>query len=89
MAGSGVGLLRVQTGPDALLVAVDPQDERWRYHGDQVRRWSAEFRTARQHFAEDQKGHGATPAFADRRTAMTLKYQHRACRVRSARPPRT
>jgi hypothetical protein len=78
MAGPGVGLLRVQTGPDALLVAVAPQDERWRYHGDQVRRWSAEFRTARQHFAEDQHvAHGSTPAFADRRTAMALKYQRR------------
>jgi hypothetical protein len=76
--GPAVGLLRVQTGPDALLVALDPQDGRWRYHGDQIRRWSAEFRKTRQHFAQDQhEAHGSTPAFADRRTAMALKYQRR------------
>jgi len=68
----------VQTSPDELLVAVDAQDGIWRYHGDHLPRWSAEYRKARQHFAEDAKGEpGRSVTFADRRMAVALKYQRR------------
>jgi hypothetical protein len=71
-------VLRVQTSPDELLVAVDAQDGIWRYHGDHLPRWSAEYRKARQHFAEDAKGEpGRSVTFADRRMAVALKYQRR------------
>jgi hypothetical protein len=78
VTGSASSLLRVRTAQDTLLVAVDAQDTLWRYHGDHLRRWSAEYRRIRQRFAEDQEAQDrATPAFADRRTATALKYHHR------------
>jgi hypothetical protein len=77
-AGLPSGILHVQTANDALLVAVDTHDVMWRYHADHLRRWTAEFRTRRQHFAEDRKAEeGPTPSFVDRRTAVALKYQRR------------
>jgi hypothetical protein len=73
------GVLRVQTANDMLLVALNLKDERaWRYHGDHLRRWSAEHRRALQNFADDQKAEQRpVPSFADRRSAAALKYRNR------------
>jgi hypothetical protein len=73
------GALRVRTANDMLLVALNLKDERaWRYHGDHLRRWSAEHRRALQNFADDQKAEQRpVPSFADRRTAAALKYRNR------------
>jgi hypothetical protein len=77
-AGRSSSVLEVQTGHDALLVAGDSPDAMWRYHGDHLRRWSAEYRRTRRHFADDDKATpGTAPVFADRRTAVALKYQRR------------
>jgi hypothetical protein len=77
-AGTASGTLRVWTANDTLLTAVDINDETWRYHGDHLRRWSAEYRRIRQRFAEDcQVDQRLAPAVADRRTAVALRYQRR------------
>ncbi len=50
------GVLQVRTATDALLVAFNGRHkEVWRYHGDHLRRWSAEHRRSLQHFADDQQ----------------------------------
>jgi hypothetical protein len=71
--------LRVSTAGDVLLVAVNARDERvWRYHGDHLRRWAAEHRRMLGRLADDQKAEQRpAPAFADRRSAATVKYRNR------------
>jgi len=73
------GVLRVCTANDMFLVARNLKDERtWRFHGDHLRRWTAEHRRALQNFADDQKAEQRpVPSFADRRTAAALKYRNR------------
>ena len=71
--------LKVLTATDALLVALNARDERvWRYHGDHLRRWVAEHRRMLGRLADDQKAEQRPgPAFADRRSAATVKYRNR------------
>jgi hypothetical protein len=72
-------ILLVRTADEMLLVALNAKDERiWRYHGDHLRRWTAEHRKALQNFADDQKAEQRpVPSFADRRTAAALKHGNR------------
>jgi hypothetical protein len=72
-------ILRVRTGTDALLEAFNGRNEVvWRYHGDHLRRWSAEHRRSLQHFADDQNAElRPMSPFADRRAAAVLKYRNR------------
>jgi hypothetical protein len=72
-------ILQVRTATDALLEALDGRHEVvWRYHGDHLRRWSAEHRRSLQRFADDQQAERLpTSSFADRRAAAVLKYRNR------------
>ena len=78
-AAARAGFLRVRTAEEMLLVAANPKDERiWRYHGDHLRRWTAEHRRSLQNLADDQKAEQRpVPSFADRRTAASQKYRNR------------
>jgi hypothetical protein len=73
------GVLRVSTGKDSLLVAVNAKDERlWKYHADHLRRWSSEHRRVLQRWSDDQKyEQRPVPAFAARRAAAAAKYRDR------------
>jgi hypothetical protein len=72
-------ILHVRTAHEMLLVALSSVEEPiWRYHGDHVRRWTAEHRKLLQNLADDQKAEQRpVPSFADRRTAAALKYRNR------------
>jgi hypothetical protein len=72
-------ILEVRTATDALLVAFDGGHEAvWQYHGDHLRRWSAEHRRSLLRLADDQKtGQWPLAPFADRRAAAVLKYRNR------------
>jgi hypothetical protein len=74
-------VLRVRTADEMLLVALGAGDEPiWRYHGDHVRRWSAEHRKLLQNLADDQKAEQRpVPSFADRRSTASVKYRNRMC----------
>jgi hypothetical protein len=78
-AGERTSILQVRTVDEMLLMALNPRDEPiWRYHGDHLRRWTAEHRKLLQNFADDQKAEQRpAPSFADRRTAAAVKYRHR------------
>jgi hypothetical protein len=83
------GTLRIRTDAKSLIVAADGKDERvWVYHGDHIRRWSAEHRTQLQRWSDDEKAeHRPAPPFAARRQAAAVKYRHRmdsACHQISA-----
>jgi hypothetical protein len=72
-------VLRVRTTDEMLLTALNLKDERlWRYHGDHLRRWTAERRRSLQNLADDHKAEQRpVPSFADRRTAAAVKYRNR------------
>ena len=73
------GILRVRTGKDSLLVAVNAKDESlWNYHGDHLRRWAAEHRRQLQRWADDAKYENRpVPTFAERRKAAAVKFRDR------------
>jgi hypothetical protein len=79
--GERTSILHVRTADEMLLVALSPGDEPvWRYHGDHLRRWSAEHRKLLQNLADDQKAEQRpVPSFADRRTAAAVRYRNRMC----------
>jgi hypothetical protein len=78
-AGERAGILQVRTVDEMLLLALNPRDEPiWQYHGDHLRRWTAEYRRLLQNLADDQKAEQRpVPSFADRRTAAAVKYRNR------------
>ena len=71
--------LRVHTSKDSLLTAVNLNDEKlWMYHGDHLKRWSAEHRKQLDRWSDDQKyEQRPVPAFAQRREAAAAKYRNR------------
>jgi len=73
------GTLRVRTGADSLVIAVNAKDQQlWHYHGDHLRRWAAEHRKQLQRWADDSK-YEARPdvKFAGRRANAVRKYRDR------------
>jgi hypothetical protein len=72
-------VLRVSTQADALLQAVNTQDQCiWRYNGDHLRRWTAEHARQLQRWSEDSKVETRpVPSFAPRRQAAVAKYRRR------------
>jgi hypothetical protein len=77
--GRSESRLQVQTAGDMLLVALNARGEIiWQYHGDHLRRWSAQYRRLLVNLADDQKAEQRpVPSFADRRTAASLKFRNR------------
>lgn len=73
------GALHVRTMPDSLLRALNAKDEKlWEYHGDHIRRWSAEHAAQLQRWADDSKfEQRPVPSFAARRTDAAVKYRDR------------
>jgi hypothetical protein len=81
-AGAGrtsTGVLRVHTGKDELLTALNVKDEKlWVYNGDHLRRWTVEHRRLLERWAEDAKYENRpVPSFAERRTASVAKFGRR------------
>src|SRR6185437_1838213 len=71
------GTLYVSTRRDMLLAAVK-SGRVWRYHGDHVRRWSAEHTAQLQRWGDDQKAEERpVPSFAERRERAAAKYHAR------------
>lgn len=71
------GTLTVHTAEDSLLVAVYA-NKVWSYHGDHLRRWSAEHAHRLSRWSDDQKyGQGPVPPFAERRRRTATKYRNR------------
>ena len=73
------GSLRVFTGKDSLLIAVDGKEQRiWTENCDHLRRWIAEHNWRIQRLSEDQKAEQRpTPSFAERREAYVAKQRNR------------
>ena len=72
-----VGTLAVQTGKDSLLLAVHA-NKFWSYHGDHLRRWSAEHAHQLSRWSDDQKyGQLSIAPFAERRRRAATKYRNR------------
>lgn len=70
------GTLAVHTGRDSLLIAVSA-NMFWSYHGDHLRRWSAQHAHQLSRWSDDQK-YGQYPApFAERKRKAATKYQNR------------
>jgi hypothetical protein len=78
-AADAEGTLFVRTDADALIVALNAKDDRlWVYHGDQVKRWSAEHRKMLDRLSDDSKAeHRPVPPFSKRRQAAATKYSDR------------
>jgi len=78
-AQEATGTLYVRTVADSLLVAVNAKDEvLWRYHGDHLRRWAAEHRSALERWADDSKYENRpVPKFAERRADAARKFRDR------------
>ena len=73
-----VGMLRVRTDADSLLVAVNRKGERiWRYHGDHVRRWASAHARQLQRWRGDAKADHEPPQYEERRETATRKYRDR------------
>jgi hypothetical protein len=84
------GTLFVRSDSDSLLVALNEKDQRlWIYHGDQLRRWSAEHRRRLNRWADDSKFEDRpVPGLSARRRAAAEKYRNRmntACQQIAAR----
>lgn len=73
------GSLMVRSVPDALLVAVNSEDQRiWTLNFDHVRRWHSEHKKRLQRLAEDQKAEQRpVPSFIDRRRQQVEKHNNR------------
>lgn len=73
------GVLRIRTGAESLIIAVDEKDERlWAENADHVRRWIAEYDRQRQRWSEDMKAEQRpVPSFVARRDAATQKQRDR------------
>jgi hypothetical protein len=78
-AQEGAGTLRVRTGTDSLLIAVNAKDDQlWRYHGDHLRRWAAGHRKQLQRWGDDSKFEARPDVkFAARRANAARKYRDR------------
>jgi hypothetical protein len=73
------GTLLVRTDAHALLTALNTKDEKlWTYHGDHIRRWSAEYSAQLERWSADSKAEFRPHVpFAERRASATRKYHHR------------
>lgn len=73
------GTLFVRTDSDALLVALNAQDQRlWVENCDQIKRWSAEHMEKLRRWSDDQKAEQRpTASFQSRRETATKKYRKR------------
>ena len=73
------GTLSVRTDAHALLIALNTKDERlWTYHGDHLRRWSAEHGAQLDRWSADSKAELRPEVpFADRRALAVRKYHLR------------
>ena len=73
------GTLKILTRTDSLLVAINSKDEKlWEYHGDHLRRWSAEHARQLKRWADDSKfEQRPVPSFAERRSAAVEKQRQR------------
>lgn len=73
------GTLKVHTAADALLVAINAEDERiWTWHAAQIPRWVAEHRKRLDQWSDDSKAEQRpVPDFAARRDAMVAKQRRR------------
>jgi hypothetical protein len=71
--------LRVRTGNNCLLVALDEKDARlWVENCDQLPRWIAEYRTKLQRLAEDKKAEQRpVPSFAAHWDTLVRKHRQR------------
>ena len=69
----------MRTDSERMIVALNAKDEKlWEYHGDHVRRWSAQHLALLQRWSDDSKAeHRPVPPFAERRQAAAVKYRHR------------
>jgi hypothetical protein len=78
-ADARTGTLMIRTANDSLIVAANAKnDQLWTYHGDHIRRWSAEHRVQLQRWSDDHKAeHRPVPPFAERRQAAAVKYRNR------------